>query len=92
MNPAEQDGCATESMGAICDRTLEHLGYSDKTIIAVRKLLLAAVRTVQGGGEAPHVVRDPRDADFSRLRSIKGLLPAGTDWHKVMEGMGPNDA
>jgi hypothetical protein len=36
-------------------------------------------------------VRAPRDADFSRLRSLKGLLPAGTDWRKVMEGMGPND-
>src|SRR5207237_6253186 len=34
--PAEQDGCATESMGAIYDRTREHLGYSDKTIIALR--------------------------------------------------------
>ena len=65
---------------------------SDKTIIALRKLLLAAVRALQDGGEAPHVVRDPLDADFSRLRSIKGILPAGTDWHKVMEGMGPNDA
>jgi len=92
MNPAEQDGCATESMGAICDRTQEHLGYSDKTIIALRKLLLAAVRVVQDGGEPPHVVRTSQDADFSRLRSIKGVLPTGSDWHKVMEGMGPNDA
>ena len=34
VNPAEQDGCATETMGPICDRSKEHLGYSDKTIIA----------------------------------------------------------
>lgn len=40
--PAEQDGCATESMGPIYDRTKEHLGYSDKTIIALRKVLLQA--------------------------------------------------
>ena len=92
MNPAEQDGCATESMGAICDRTREHLGYSDKTITALRKMLLAAVRVVQDGGKPPHVVREPQEADFSRLRSVKSVLPAGTDWHKVMEGMGPNDA
>jgi hypothetical protein len=25
------------------------------------------------------------------LRSIKGVLPVHTDWHKVMEGLGPND-
>jgi hypothetical protein len=50
------------------------------------------VRVVQDGGEPPHVVRSSQDADFSRLRSIKGVLPAGSDWHKVMEGMGPNDA
>ncbi len=90
-NPAEQDGCATESMGAVCDRTREHLGYSDRTIIALRKLLLRTVGDVAEGKDPPHVIRAARDGDFSRLRSVKGVLPAGTDWHKVMEGMGPND-
>ncbi|HLN86160.1 MAG TPA: hypothetical protein VK200_06845, partial [Candidatus Limnocylindrales bacterium] len=92
VNPAEQDGCATETMGPIYDRSKEHLGYSDKTIIALRKMLLDAVRDLAEGKEPRHVIHDQRDADFSRLRSIKGVLPAGTDWHKVMEGFGPNDA
>ncbi|HEY3166479.1 MAG TPA: hypothetical protein VGK57_04560, partial [Candidatus Binatia bacterium] len=91
VNPAEQDGCATESMGALCDRSKEHLGYSDKTIIALRKMLLRAVSDVAEGKEPPHVIRDPQNNDFSKLRSIKGVLPAGTDWRKIMEGMGPND-
>ncbi len=91
VNPAEQDGCATESMGVICDRSKEHLGYSDKTIIALRKMLLAAVNDLQQGKEPRHIVRDPAINDFSRLRSIKGVLPAGADWRKVMEGLGPND-
>ena len=48
--PAEQDGCATESMGPIYDRTQEHLGYSDKTIIALRRVLLQAVKSVRREG------------------------------------------
>jgi phthalate 4,5-dioxygenase oxygenase subunit len=91
VNPAEQDGCATESMGAIYDRSKEHLGYSDKTIIALRKMLLAALSDFQQGKEPRHIVRDPAINDFSRLRSIKGVLPAGTDWRKILEGLGPND-
>jgi phthalate 4,5-dioxygenase len=88
LNPAEQDGCATESMGAIYDRSKEHLGYSDKTIIALRKMLLTAVADLQEGNEPRHIVRDPARNDFSRLRSIKGVLPAGADWRRVMEGLG----
>jgi phthalate 4,5-dioxygenase oxygenase subunit len=91
FNPAEQDSCATESMGAIWNRSKEHLGYSDKTIIALRKMLLRAVSDVAEGKEPPHVIRDPQSNDFSKLRSIKGVLPAGTDWRQIMDGMGPND-
>ena len=91
VNAAEQDGCATESMGPIYDRSKEHLGYSDKTIIALRKMLLNAVRGLAEGKAPPHVVRDERSADFSRLRSLKGVLPAGSDWRAVMDGLGPND-
>jgi hypothetical protein len=91
FNPAEQDGCATESMGAIWDRSKEHLGYSDKTIIALRKMLLRAVSDVAEGKDPPHIIRDPQHNDFSKLRSIKGVLPAGTDWRQIMKGMGPND-
>jgi phthalate 4,5-dioxygenase len=91
FNPAEQDGCATESMGAIWDRSKEHLGYSDKTIIALRKMLLRAVSDVAEGKEPPHIIRDPQHNDFSKLRSMKGVLPAGTDWRQIMKGMGPND-
>lgn len=91
VNAAEQDGCATESMGPIYDRTQEHLGYSDKTIIALRKMLLDALVDIRQGREPPHVLRDSKQDDFSKLRSIKGILPADSDWRKVMEGMGPND-
>jgi len=91
FNPTEQDGCATESMGAIWNRSKEHLGYSDKTIIALRKMLLRAVSDVAEGREPRHIIRDPQCNDFSQLRSIKGVLPVGTDWRQIMDGMGPND-
>jgi len=92
VNPAEQDGCATETMGPIFDRSKEHLAYSDKTIIALRKMLLSALGELAKGKEPPHVIRRERDRDFLRLRSVKGILPAGADWRKIMEGLGENDA
>jgi hypothetical protein len=47
------DQWAVESPGPIHDRTLEHLGTSDVGIVKYRKLLLAAIRDVQGGERAP---------------------------------------
>jgi nitrite reductase/ring-hydroxylating ferredoxin subunit len=91
VNPAEQDGCATESMGSIFDRSNEHLGYSDKTIIALRKLLLRAVSDLAEGKDPPHLIRNAAEGDFSRLRSVKGILSAGSDWHRVLDRLGPND-
>jgi hypothetical protein len=46
------DQWAVESMGAIQDRTREHLGTSDKVIMANRRMLLKAIETVQAGGVA----------------------------------------
>jgi phthalate 4,5-dioxygenase len=83
--PAEQDGCATESMGPIYDRTREHLGYSDKTIIALRRVLLQAAQAVQEGREPPHIVRDAKLNDFSRLRAVKGIVPANGSWRNLPE-------
>ena len=49
------DQWAVESMGPIQDRTREHLGTSDKVIMANRRTLLKAIETVQSGGTAPGV-------------------------------------
>ena len=81
--PAEQDGCATESMGAIYDRSKEHLGYSDKTIIALRRLLLKALKDVQEGKDPPHIIRSLASNDFSRLRAWKGLVSEGESWRQL---------
>jgi hypothetical protein len=86
--PAEQDACATESMGAIYDRTKEHLGYSDKTIIALRSFLLKAVRDVQEGRDPPHIVKDPAANDFSWLRASKAVIPRGESWQRFLASEG----
>jgi nitrite reductase/ring-hydroxylating ferredoxin subunit len=83
--PAEQDACATESMGPIYDRTKEHLGYSDKTIIALRQLLLRAVKAVEEGEDPPHVIKDPALNDFSRLRAVKGVISADGSWRDLAD-------
>ena len=41
-----QDRAVQETMGPIVDRSKEHLGPADAAIIAARKLLQQAVRTV----------------------------------------------
>ena len=44
-----QDLCITEGIGAIQDRTQEHLAPSDAPIVAARKLMLKAIDDVQAG-------------------------------------------
>ena len=72
---------ATESQGAVQDRTTERLGYTDKAITASRRLLLRAVSDVQEGGEAPGTFRDGDDGRAAReLVCSDQLLPASEDW------------
>lgn len=47
----EQDIALTTSMGAIVDRTKEHLGTSDTVIIEARRLLMKSARALQDGQE-----------------------------------------
>lgn len=58
------DQWACESMGAIQDRTREHLGTTDKVIMANRRNLLKAIETVQAGGTPPSAwpIRNRRTA------------------------------
>jgi len=73
------DSCATESMGPIYDRSKEHLGASDITVIAVRKFLLRCVRALQAGKEPPHVIRTPEQNDLRHLACIAAKISATRD-------------
>lgn len=48
-----QDHAIQESMGPIVDRSQEHLGASDKAIIAMRRMLLQAARSIGQGVDPP---------------------------------------
>jgi hypothetical protein len=74
-----QDRAVQESMGPIVDRSLEYLGPADKAIIATRRLLLEAVKTVERGGAPPAT-----DTSYYRLRAIERIVPAGTAWREVL--------
>ena len=73
----DQDQAVTESMGAIYDRSTEHLGSSDAMVIRVRRRLLAAADELAASGTVPFSVDHP---EVYRQRSGGCFLPAGADW------------
>jgi phthalate 4,5-dioxygenase oxygenase subunit len=83
------DACATESMGSIFDRSKEHLGVSDKAVIAVRKRLLAAVRGLQRGSEPPHLVYDPARNWFPHIDCFAHLVPTHVSWRQKFDYLTP---
>ena len=50
-----QDMAVNESQGPICDRSIEHLGTTDIAIIAMRRMLVDSIRSVEAGGDPPGV-------------------------------------
>jgi phenylpropionate dioxygenase-like ring-hydroxylating dioxygenase large terminal subunit len=73
------DQWACESMGAIADRTREHLATSDKVIIANRRLLIKAIETVQAGGTPPGVADAALAGEMHGPDTVDGIAPGG-DW------------
>lgn len=72
------DQWAVESMGPIQNRTREHLGTTDKVIMANRRMLLAAIDAVAAGGMPPGV-GDPSQSDQMKgPDTVDGIAPAGT--------------
>jgi phenylpropionate dioxygenase-like ring-hydroxylating dioxygenase large terminal subunit len=73
------DQWACESMGAIQDRTKEHLGQSDKAITAYRRMLRTAIEQA-GKGERPLMVLDSDKAPaITGPVCVDGVGPAA-DW------------
>ncbi len=76
-----EDAAVIGSMGAIADRSGEHLVPGDKAIIRARRLLLEAAKAVAEG-------KEPRglSTDFKGLSAFDGDLPANQDWHQLVPG------
>ncbi|MDB5729387.1 MAG: hypothetical protein JWQ00_2592 [Noviherbaspirillum sp.] len=54
-----QDSLAWESQGALTDRSLEHLGTSDRGVVILRRLLKEQIEIVAKGGEPMGIIRGP---------------------------------
>jgi phthalate 4,5-dioxygenase len=76
------DSVATETMGPLYDRSKEHLGTSDRAVIAVRNYLLRTVKDFTNGAEPPNLVTDPAQNRFSHVDVLNDVIE-GTDWRKA---------
>lgn len=74
-----QDGAMQESMGALVDRSQEHLSASDAAIIRLRASLLQAAAALEQGQAAPGA----RDPGLYRAHGEQVLLRAGESWHEA---------
>ncbi len=70
-----QDHMAWETQGPIADRTREHLAYSDRGIVLLRRLVRDQIERVQRGLDPLAVVRDPHHGpiDTNMLGEAQGV-------------------
>ncbi len=85
------DQWAVESQGRIADRTREHLGTTDKVIIAYRKLLMRSIKQAQSGvpngaqsdeqqrARPCMVLSDKEASAITGPATVDGICD-GTDW------------
>ncbi len=80
VNFQMHDVYATEGMGAIQDRTGEHLVATDAPIVVSRKILMKAIQDVQEGREPPGVIRKSDANRFPEVIGTEGYIPGTMDW------------
>src|SRR5437763_16048569 len=72
----DQDAAVTTCLGAIVDRSKEHLGTSDSAIIAMRRILIKGAKDLMQGIE-PHAASHP---ELTRVRGWSYVLPRREDF------------
>jgi phthalate 4,5-dioxygenase len=80
------DQWAVESQGEIQDRTREHLGLTDKAIVAFRKLLLAAFRQSAAGERTLMELDAAAACRITGPATMDGIGPAET-WQDYWRGV-----
>jgi phenylpropionate dioxygenase-like ring-hydroxylating dioxygenase large terminal subunit len=75
----QQDRALQETMGAIVDRSKEHLGPADKAIAQARRLLLQAIKTAEAGGDP-----DGTGQSYYHIHAGEEVLPRDADWHQIL--------
>jgi 5,5'-dehydrodivanillate O-demethylase oxygenase subunit len=73
-----QDFLAWVGQGVIADRSQEHLGLSDRGIVAIRRRFFDEMEKIAAGGDAKGTIRDPE-------RNVRVPLPM-MDRAQVLEG------
>ncbi len=71
------------SQGPIYDRTTEQLCSADGAVIRLRQLLMRAAREHQEG-KPPTLAYHPK-LDYRAIRSVGGVIPAGSDWRALAD-------
>ena len=72
------DQWAVESMGPIANRTREHLGTTDKVIIANRRMLVQAIEDVQAGRTPPGLANPALASAMTGPDTVDGIAPAAS--------------
>lgn len=73
------DQWAVESQGRIQDRTREHLGFTDKAIVAFRLMLFAAIKQLGSGERLLLELDEDSAARITGPSTMDGIGPAA-DW------------
>jgi phthalate 4,5-dioxygenase len=74
-----EDFAMQESMGALLDRTKEHLGVSDTAVIRFRRMMLDAVKRFTEDGVTPVGLTAP--IPYAELRAEEQMLPLDASWY-----------
>lgn len=69
-----QDNAAQVSQGAIVDRSQEHLGFSDRGVILVRRLWKNIVEASERGAELPNLIHDKTQNRLVHVDVIERLV------------------
>jgi phenylpropionate dioxygenase-like ring-hydroxylating dioxygenase large terminal subunit len=78
-----QDFAVQEGMGAVCDRSQEHLGTSDRAIIVARRMLREAVDDVAEGRRPLGVETD----ELRLVRPAEAILDGPLPWQEAMKDL-----
>jgi phenylpropionate dioxygenase-like ring-hydroxylating dioxygenase large terminal subunit len=68
-----QDSMVNESQGLIVDRRLERLGAHDRVLVAMRLMMMQAIKDVQEGRDPKHIIRDPGQNAMVYIRGSEAL-------------------
>jgi hypothetical protein len=71
-----QDFALQEGMGAILDRTKEHVGSTDRAIILLRQILFETLKQMEAGQQMRAI--DPKT--YSTIRAVDKLVSKDVSW------------